>query len=110
MYRLDEEYMLSLECNPGIQVEAFALCFFLYTLIFCGQHPLLPSNSTQPIFEIYQQISHSTLPLHTQQWWVPGGRNLCLSSSSCLRTCLRVLSSPRGDDTACMVYVLYQGR
>ena len=34
------------------------------------------------------QISHSILPLPTQQWWVHGGQKLWLSGSSYLHTCI----------------------
>ena len=57
------------------------------------------------------QTSNSMLTLPTQQWWVPGGRELWLSGWSCLHACMTcALYSPRGDDIAQVVCVVYWGR
>ena len=55
-----------------------------------------------------EQTSHSILPLPTQQWWVPSGQEIWLSGSSCLHACMACAPySPRGDEIAQVVSVLY---
>ena len=58
-------------------------------------------------------LYHSTTTADNHDSWVPGGRKLGLSGSSCSHrpTCMTyVLYSPRADEIALMVCGLYQGR
>ena len=87
--------MWSMGHNDGLEIKRSGVPF--PSLVMCRR--------------IIRQTYYSILPVLTQQRWVPGGRKLWLSGSSCLHTSIAcVLYSPGAHEITQVVCVLYQER